>query len=112
MVRNACKKHKDKIFFVGTQQRSDTRKFLRAVNMVQKGLLGTIKKITIGVIGAHHGDRLGYLLEPDPAFFGPKGAPEGHQDCRLIPPKKKPLRNSLLRKGFRVPPGGLEPPTL
>ena len=33
---------------VGTQQRSDVGRFLRAVNMVQKGLLGDIRKITVG----------------------------------------------------------------
>jgi predicted dehydrogenase len=55
LIRNACKKHKDKIFFVGTQQRSDGGKFLRAVNMVQKGLLGPIKKITAGINGSRAG---------------------------------------------------------
>ena len=52
LVRNACNKHKNKIFFVGTQQRSDRNKFLRAVNMVQKGLLGNIKKVTVGINGS------------------------------------------------------------
>ena len=52
LIRRACEKHKDKIFFVGTQQRSDRNKFLRAVNMVQKGLLGDIKKITVGINGS------------------------------------------------------------
>jgi predicted dehydrogenase len=51
LIRNACKKYKDKTFFVGTQQRSTKDKFLRAVNMVQKGLLGDIKKITVGING-------------------------------------------------------------
>jgi len=51
LVRNACKKHKDKVFLVGTQQRSSKDKFLRAVNMVQKGLLGDIKKVTVGING-------------------------------------------------------------
>ncbi len=55
LVRNACKKHKDKIYFVGTQQRSDRGKFMRAVNMVQKGLLGDIKKITVGINGGPKG---------------------------------------------------------
>ena len=40
LIRNACKKHKDQVFFIGTQQRSTRDKFLRAVNMVQKGLAG------------------------------------------------------------------------
>jgi predicted dehydrogenase len=49
LIRNAVTKHKDKIFIVGTQQRSDRDRFLRAINMVQKGLLGEIKKITVGI---------------------------------------------------------------
>jgi len=49
LIRNACKKYADKIFTVGTQQRSTADLFLRAVNMVQKGLLGDIKKITVGI---------------------------------------------------------------
>ena len=55
LIRRACDKHKDKVFFVGTQQRSDRDKFLRAVNMVQKGLLGDIKKITVGINGGSVG---------------------------------------------------------
>lgn len=55
LIRNACKKHSDRVFFVGTQQRSDSRHFLRAINMVQKGLLGDIKKITVGIDGGSVG---------------------------------------------------------
>jgi len=55
LIRNACKKYKDRVFFIGTQQRSDSRKFLRAINMVQKGLLGDIKKITVGINGGPKG---------------------------------------------------------
>lgn len=55
LIRKACKKHKDLVFLVGTQQRSDKSKFLRAVNMVQKGLLGDIKKITVGINGSPTG---------------------------------------------------------
>lgn len=51
LIRAACKKHSDKVFFIGTQQRSDKRKFLRAINMVQKGLLGDIRNITVGING-------------------------------------------------------------
>ena len=51
LIRNACKKHNDKVFFIGTQQRSDRKKFMRAVNMVQKGLLGEIRNITVGING-------------------------------------------------------------
>ena len=63
LIRNACKKHKDKVFFIGTQQRSDGGRFLRAVNMVQKGLLGTIKKITVGINGGPKG---GPFAKTDP----------------------------------------------
>ena len=55
LIRNACKKYSDQIFFVGTQQRSDRGKFLRAVNMVQKGLLGEIKHIKVGINGGSVG---------------------------------------------------------
>jgi len=55
LIRSACRKHEDKIFFIGTQQRSDRDKFLRAVNMVQKGLLGDIKQITVGIGGGETG---------------------------------------------------------
>ena len=55
LIRNACKKYSDKTFFVGTQQRSSSNLFLRAVNMVQKGLLGDIKKITASIGGGPQG---------------------------------------------------------
>jgi predicted dehydrogenase len=55
LIRNACKKHKDLVFFIGTQQRSDRNKFLRAINMVQKGLLGDVKKVTVGINGSPTG---------------------------------------------------------
>jgi len=55
LIRNACKKHADKTFMVGTQQRSDRRKFCRAVNMVQKGLIGDVKKVTCGINGSPTG---------------------------------------------------------
>ena len=52
LIRNACKKHADKVFVIGTQQRSSRDTWLRAVNMVRKGLLGNIRKITVGISGA------------------------------------------------------------
>jgi len=55
LIRNACKKFNKQAFLVGTQQRSDARLFLRAVNMVQKGLLGNIQKITVGINGSPTG---------------------------------------------------------
>ena len=51
LIRNACKKHPDLVFTVGTQQRDSRGLFLRAINMVQKGLLGDIKKVTCGIGG-------------------------------------------------------------
>jgi predicted dehydrogenase len=54
-IRDACKKYNDRVFFIGTQQRSDRDRFLRAVNMVQKGLLGDIQKITVGINGGPTG---------------------------------------------------------
>ena len=55
LIRRACAKHKDLAFLVGTQQRSDRNKFMRAVNMVQKGLLGDIKHVTVGINGSPTG---------------------------------------------------------
>ena len=55
LIRNACKKYDKQVFFIGTQQRSDRGKFLRAINMVQKGLLGDIRKITVGINGGPKG---------------------------------------------------------
>ena len=54
MIRDACKKHADKAFVVGTQQRSG-KQFLRAVNMVQAGLIGDVKKVTVGIDGSKTG---------------------------------------------------------
>lgn len=55
LIRNACRKYSDRVFFVGTQQRSDGNRFLRAVNMVRKGLLGDIRHITVGINGGDVG---------------------------------------------------------
>jgi predicted dehydrogenase len=55
LIRNACKKYDKQVFFVGTQQRSDRNLFLRAINIVQKGLLGDIKTITVGINGGDVG---------------------------------------------------------
>lgn len=55
LVRNACKKYDKQVFFIGTQQRSERPTFLRAVNMVQKGLLGDIKVVTCSVGGGDVG---------------------------------------------------------
>lgn len=63
LIRNACKKHPELVFFIGTQQRSDKGRFLRAVNMVQKGLLGDIQNIKVGING---GDRGGPFPKTEP----------------------------------------------
>mgnify|MGYP002622813574 CR=1 FL=1 len=55
IIRKACQQHPDQIFFVGTQQRSDANRWLRAVNMVQKGLLGDIENIVVGIDGGSVG---------------------------------------------------------
>ena len=65
LIRNACKKHKDKIFFIGTQQRANSRLFLRAVNMVQKGLLGKIKNITVCINGSPTGGPFPKVAPPE-----------------------------------------------
>ena len=58
LIREACKKHDKLIFHVGTQQRSDRGRFLRAVNMVQQGMLGDIKRIRIGIDGSPTSEEL------------------------------------------------------
>ncbi len=55
LIRNACKKHPDLVFIVGTQQRDAKDLFLRAVNLVQKGLLGKINTVTCGIGGGDVG---------------------------------------------------------
>ena len=65
LIRNACKKYNDRVFTVGTQQRSHIGRFLRAVNMVQKGLLGDIKKITVGINGGETGGPFPKAIPPN-----------------------------------------------
>lgn len=55
LIRRACRKYSDQTFFVGTQQRSDRDRFLRAVNMVQKGLLGDVHTVTVSIGGGDVG---------------------------------------------------------
>ena len=55
LCRNAAEKYPKQVFFIGTQQRSQKDQFLRAVNMVHKGLLGPIKKVTVGINGSPTG---------------------------------------------------------
>lgn len=55
LIRAACMANPKLVFVVGTQQRSERDRFLRAVNMAQKGLLGDLKKITCGINGSPTG---------------------------------------------------------
>ena len=60
LIRNACKKYDKLVFQVGTQQRSEEgHHFLNAKILIQKGLLGDIKKMTC-IIGS------GSACEPIP----------------------------------------------
>jgi len=65
LIRNACRKYSDKVMFVGTQQRSDRNLFLRAVNIVQKGLLGDIQTITVGINGGDVGGPFPKTMPPE-----------------------------------------------
>ncbi|MDR2344439.1 MAG: Gfo/Idh/MocA family oxidoreductase [Planctomycetaceae bacterium] len=52
LIRNACKKY-NRVFQVGTQQRTDFRRhFLNAVILIQKGLIGNIKNILCHIDGS------------------------------------------------------------
>lgn len=64
LIRNACKKYPDLVFTVGTQQRSQRNLFLRAVNMVQKGLLGDIEKVTACINGSPTGGPFKAVMPP------------------------------------------------
>jgi predicted dehydrogenase len=65
LIRDACKKYPAQVLFVGTQQRSDRARFLRAVNMVRKGMLGDIKKVTVGIDGSPTGGPFPSEQPPD-----------------------------------------------
>ncbi len=47
LARAAAAKHPRQQFFIGTQQRGDRDRFLRAVNIVRKGILGPIRRVTV-----------------------------------------------------------------
>lgn len=55
LIRAACQAHPDRVFTVGTQQRSDRDRFLRAINLVKQGLLGRVTKVTAGINGSPTG---------------------------------------------------------
>ncbi len=64
LIRNACNKYPDRVFTVGTQQRDARQLFLRAVNMVQKGLLGKIHTVTCSIGGGDVTDKDFVKQEP------------------------------------------------
>ena len=51
-VREACKKYNKQVFQVGTQQRDAKNLFLRAIRMVQNGVLGDIQNMVAGIGGS------------------------------------------------------------
>jgi predicted dehydrogenase len=55
LARAAAEKFSHLQFFIGTQQRSERKLFLRAVNMVHKNLLGPIRKVTVAINGSPTG---------------------------------------------------------
>jgi predicted dehydrogenase len=69
LIRNACKKHSKQAFLVGTQQRSTKDLFLRAVNIVHKGLLGDISKVTVGINGGDVGGPFAKTAPPPELNF-------------------------------------------
>ncbi len=91
LIRNACKKYDRLVFFIGTQQRSSRPKFLRAVNMVQKGILGEVKRIVVGINGAPKG---GPFRKTDPP-------PELDWDMWLGQAPKVPYIKERCHKTFR-----------
>jgi predicted dehydrogenase len=64
LARAAAEKHPHLQFFIGTQQRSQKDLFLRAVNMVHKGLLGDITKVTVGINGSPTGGPFSVVQPP------------------------------------------------
>lgn len=66
LIRQACDKYKT-AFLVGTQQRSDFDRFLRAVNMCQKGILGKLKTVTVGLPPSPSGNCGPFETVPVPA---------------------------------------------
>ncbi|MDO4584321.1 MAG: Gfo/Idh/MocA family oxidoreductase [Planctomycetia bacterium] len=65
LIRKACEKYR-KTFQVGTQQRDDTQRFLRAVNMAHKGILGKIHTVTVGLPTSPRSRDICGPFEPSP----------------------------------------------
>ncbi|MDR0871060.1 MAG: Gfo/Idh/MocA family oxidoreductase [Planctomycetaceae bacterium] len=51
LIRAAAKKY-NKVFQVGTQQRTEVERFMTAVLMVQKGIIGDVKHVVIHIDGS------------------------------------------------------------
>lgn len=66
LIRDAIAKY-SKQFQVGTQQRTDRGLFMTATAMIRKGLLGQIKKITVGINGSDRGGP--FNVEPVPSHL-------------------------------------------
>ncbi len=66
LIRAAIAKY-GKQFQVGTQQRTDRGLFMTAAAMIRKGLLGQIKKITVGINGSDRGGP--FNVEPVPSYL-------------------------------------------
>ena len=64
LARAAAQKFPTLQFFIGTQQRAQKDQFLRAVNMVHKGLLGDIQKVTVGINGSPTGGPFPVVAPP------------------------------------------------
>ena len=71
LARAAAERYPSQQFFIGTQQRSQKDQFLRAVNMVHKGLLGESRRVTVGIDGSPTGGPF------------PVEGPPGHLDWNM-----------------------------
>ena len=69
LVRAAAEKYPEQVFLIGTQQRSDRDRFLRAVNIVHKGLLGSIQKVTVGINGSPTGGPFPVVEPPKELYW-------------------------------------------
>ena len=64
-VREACKKYDKLVFQVGTQQRDAKNLFLRAIRMVQHGVLGDIQNMVVGIGGGPVGGPFAIAEPPE-----------------------------------------------
>ncbi len=90
-VRDACKKYDKCVFQVGTQQRDAKDLFLRAVRMVQNGLLGDITNMVVGIGPAPVGGPFEISEPPETLDW----------DFWQGPVKARPYRNERCHRTFR-----------